>query len=121
MDEDIKGINLSDRLVGLLEELPKIRYEAKEQILKSQIKQKEYHDRKIIKEHTFGIGDKILLYDKAKAQQLSGKLESKWLGPFYIHEILPNGAYKIKDIKGVIKKTPVNGELLKTYHTPMSK
>ncbi|GBC36337.2 hypothetical protein GLOIN_2v1791704 [Rhizophagus irregularis DAOM 181602=DAOM 197198] len=121
MDENIKEINLSDRIVGLLEELPKIRHEAKEQILKSQIKQKEYHDRKIIKEHTFGIGDKILLYDKAKAQQLSGKLESKWLGPFYIHEILPNGAYRIKNIKGVIKKIPVNGELLKTYHTPMSK
>ncbi|GBC49115.1 putative integrase core domain protein [Rhizophagus irregularis DAOM 181602=DAOM 197198] len=121
MDENIKEINLSDRIVGLLEELPKIRHEAKEQILKSQTKQKEYHDRKIIKEHTFGIGDKILLYDKAKAQQLSGKLESKWLGPFYIHEILPNGAYRIKNIKGVIKKIPVNGELLKTYHTPMSK
>ncbi|EXX65629.1 hypothetical protein RIR_jg22746.t1 [Rhizophagus irregularis DAOM 181602=DAOM 197198] len=72
MDENIKEINLSNRIVGLLEELPKIRHEAKEQILKSQTKQKEYHDRKIIKEHTFGIGDKILLYDKAKAQQLSG-------------------------------------------------
>ena len=35
--------------------------------------------------------------------------------PYYIHEILLNGSYKIKEIDGRIMKTPVNGKYLKEY------
>ena len=52
----------------------------------------------------------------AKEKQMCGKLDEKWAGPFYIHEIIVNGSYKIKTIEGKVKNTPVNGELLKKYY-----
>ncbi len=56
------------------------------------------------------------MYDAAKAKQLSGKLEEKWKGSYFIHDKLLNGSYKLKDLKGNIFKTPVNGKILKRYH-----
>ena len=50
-----------------------------------------------------------------KKKQWSGKLEEKWKGPYYVHEIIHKGSYKIKTVEGRIMKTPVNGELLKEY------
>ena len=101
----------------LLEELPKVRREAKTQSEKSQEKQKEYHDKKIRKQEKFEIGDKVLYYNAAKEKQWSGKLEEKWKGPYYIQQQLLNGSYKIKEINGKVLKTPVNGELLKKYNS----
>ena len=102
----------------LLEELPKIRQKAKLQNDKTQGKQKEYHDKRIKrKQNNFEIGDKVLYYNAAKEKQWTGKLEEKWKGPYYIHEIMLNGSYKIKETNGKVLKTPVNGELLKRYNS----
>ena len=57
----------------------------------------------------------MLYFNAAKAKQWSGKLEEKWKGPYYIHEVMLNGAYKLKEINGKILVVPVNGELLKKY------
>ncbi len=40
----------------------------------------KYHDRKIKRKLNLNIGDKVLLYDAAKAKQWSEKLEEKWKG-----------------------------------------
>jgi hypothetical protein len=112
-NEDIQ----KERFNQLIEELPRVRNQAKEEIDKSQIKQKKYHDGKNRRKELFQIGDKILLYNAAKEKQWSGKLEEKWKGPYYIHEVLLNGAYKLKELDGRIFKTPVNGELLKRYYS----
>ena len=118
MDKLEKKISLADRIRELVEELPRIRWTAKEEILKSQAKQKEYHDNKIKKKKKeFQIGDKVLYFHAAKEKQWSGKLEEKWKGPYYIHEKLLKGSYKLKEINGRILKTPVNGELLKKYYS----
>ena len=37
-------------------------------------------------------------------------------GPYYIHEKLLNGSYKLKELNGKIVKVPVNGELIKKYN-----
>ncbi|PKC04105.1 hypothetical protein RhiirA5_379649 [Rhizophagus irregularis] len=110
-----KEVTMVDRINGLIEELPIIRNQARDNIEKSQEKQKLYHDKKNKLKKDFQIGDKVLYYDAAKEKQWSGKLEEKWKGPYYIHEIIYKGSYKIKTIKGKILKTPVNGELLKEY------
>ena len=34
----------------------------------------------------------------------------------FIYDKLLNGSYKLKDLKGNIFKTSVNGEILKRYH-----
>ncbi|GBB99336.1 hypothetical protein RclHR1_34930001 [Rhizophagus clarus] len=109
-----KVITIKERITRLIEELPSVRNKAKENIEKSQENQKKYHDQKKLKEG-FNIGDKVLYYDASKEKQWSGKLEEKWKGPYYIHEIISKGSYQIKTIEGKIMKTPVNGELLKEY------
>jgi hypothetical protein len=108
-------ITITERINNLIEEIPKVRNQAKINTIKSQEKQKKYHDKKYKTKKNFQIGDKVLYYDAAKEKQWSGKLEEKWKGPYYIHEILYKGSYKIKTIEGKIMKVPVNGELLKEY------
>jgi len=112
-----KEITLVDHISHLIDELPHERQSAKKEIEISQMKQKEYHDKKFKRKGTFMIGDKVLYYDAAREKQWSGKLEDKWKGPYYIHDVLLNGSYKIKEIDGRILKTPVNGEWLKKYNT----
>ncbi|EXX63077.1 hypothetical protein RirG_155710 [Rhizophagus irregularis DAOM 197198w] len=110
-----ENVTITQRINSLMEDLPNIRSQAKENIEKSQEKQKKYHDKKYKMKKNFQIGDKVLYYDAAKEKQWSGKLEEKWKGPYYIHEIISKGSYKIKTMEGRIQKTPVNGELLKEY------
>lgn len=117
IDNDDREMTIEQRIKEIFEDIPEIRNKAKRQIEISQERQKKYHDKKITKEHKFEIGDKVLYYNAAKEKQWSGKLEEKWKGPYYIHEVLMNGSYKLKnEINGRILKTPVNGELLKKYH-----
>jgi hypothetical protein len=116
MDEITEKITVKDRIEGIIEELPQIRYNAKEEIRKSQEKQKKYHDNKVRFKEKFEIGDKVLYFKAAQDKQHSGKFDEKWKGPYYIHEIISKGSYKIKELDGRVLKTPVNGELLKEYH-----
>ena len=53
-------------------------------------------------------------YDRY-CKQWSGKLDPKWKGPYHIHDIIGNGAYKIRELNGKVLKTPINGSLLKIY------
>ena len=115
MDREEKKISLIERIWEIVEKIPKIRYQAKEEIEKSQRRQKEYHDKRYKRKEEFEIGDKVLYYNAAKEKQWTGKLEEKWKGPYYIHQIMLNGSYKIKETNGNVLKTPVNGELLKEY------
>src|SRR6266542_3424827 len=116
-DEDNKTeITLEERVEEILTKFTQTKKKILENIEKSQSNQKKYHDRKIKKKSNLNIGDKVLLYDAAKAKQWSGKLEEKWKRSYFIHDKLINGSYKLKDFKRNIFKTPVNGEILKRYH-----
>ncbi len=108
--------SIEERMNKLNEELPRLIKETKRNIIKAQEKQKIQHDKKI-KLRNFQIGEKVLRYDAAKEKQWTGKLEEKWKGPYYIHEVLLNGSYKLKEIDGRVLKVPVNGELLKYYYS----
>jgi Integrase zinc binding domain/Integrase core domain len=108
-----------DHLVDLIDQLPQIRAEAKLQITQSQSKQKDRHDRKLKKSHQFETGDQVLYFNVTLDQSHSGKFNPKWKGPFVIHQILPHGSYKLITIDGQILSTPINGNLLKLYHTPI--
>jgi hypothetical protein len=50
----------------LFDNLPRIRNQAKKEIIKSQDKQKKYHDKKNKRKEIFKIGDKVLYYNAAK-------------------------------------------------------
>ncbi|CAI2202142.1 19744_t:CDS:2, partial [Funneliformis geosporum] len=55
------------------------------------------------------IGDMVLLYKSGIHKRK--KLEERWRGPYYIHEVLSNGTYKLR--------TP-NDKILKAQEDPDS-
>jgi hypothetical protein len=87
-----------------------------ENIKESQERQKERHDMKIKEETKFKIGEKVLLKESYKENQKSGKLSQNWKGPYYIHEVIGKGAYKIKTIDRKILKGMQNVKNLKKYY-----
>ena len=107
---------ISDRLKEVIEDLPFRRDIAKEEILRSQTRQKEYYDNKNKRKEEFQMGDKVLRFNAAQDNTKSGKLNDRWSGPYLIHKVLLNGSYQIKTLDGNVLKTPTNGMLLKSYY-----
>ena len=107
---------LMNRVKHLIDDVPQIRERIRTQIDKEQQKQKDRYDAKIRQHIVYQMGDKVLYFDAAKEKQWSGKLNPKWRGPYYIHQVLINGSYKLRTMEGKVLVTPVNGTLLKPYH-----
>jgi hypothetical protein len=62
---------------------------------------------------SFEVGQKVLLYN-LRLHLFSGKLKSRWTGPFRVRSIFTHGAIKIEDLKsGNTQK--VNGQRLKPF------
>ncbi|CAG8672754.1 4842_t:CDS:2, partial [Ambispora leptoticha] len=99
------------RTMKLIDELFEARVRARENIRKSQERQKQYHDQ----QHplpSFEIGDKVLRYRAKLGQQLGGKLKEKWMGPYWIHDVMGNGTYKLRTMgpRGKVTKEHVHGK-----------
>jgi hypothetical protein len=107
--------NILDRLFSLVDSLPHVRESVSQQVKQVQQKQKRQYDKNITRTQSYKIGDKVLMYHATKEKQWSRKLDPKWKEPYYIHQILQNGAYKLKELTGQILSTPVNAKLLKIY------
>ena len=105
--------DLLKRVHRITGQMAQDREDVQDRIYQSQQKQKKRFDQ-TIKQVQYKIGDLVLLYKS----QLRGKqkLEERWTGPHHIHEILPNGAYKLRTADDKVLKTPINGERLKLYH-----
>nr|GFA86209.1 reverse transcriptase domain-containing protein [Tanacetum cinerariifolium] len=73
---------------------------------------KKLHDDKI-KNCIFNVGDQVLLFN-SRLKIFSGKLKSRWSGPFTIFEIYPYGTAKLIHPDGFNFK--VNCHRLKHYH-----
>nr|GFB27517.1 reverse transcriptase domain-containing protein [Tanacetum cinerariifolium] len=73
---------------------------------------KKHHDDKI-KNRIFNVGDQVLLFN-SRLKIFSGKLKSRWSGPFTIAEIYPYGTAKLIHPDGCNFK--VNCHRLKHYH-----
>nr|GEX20853.1 reverse transcriptase domain-containing protein [Tanacetum cinerariifolium] len=74
-------------------------------------KTKRLHDSKI-KNHVFNIGDRVLLFN-CRLKIFSGKLKSRWSGPFTISLVYPYGTIELSQPDGPNFK--VNGHRLKHY------
>ncbi|XP_076924247.1 uncharacterized protein LOC143586634 [Bidens hawaiensis] len=72
---------------------------------------KELHDRKLKGNKQFKCGDRVLLYNN-QLRLFSGKLNSRWSGPFTITEVFLYGTIEIEDECGKFK---VNCYRLKHY------
>src|ERR1041385_4413290 len=95
-----------------LTSLDEWRSEAYESAKMFKEKVKKWHDRRILKRE-FNVGDKVLLF-RSRFRFSSGKLLSRWEGPFHIKEVYRLGAIKIKNFDGT-KPQVVNGQRLKHY------
>nr|GEY96693.1 DNA-directed DNA polymerase [Tanacetum cinerariifolium] len=73
---------------------------------------KKLHDDKI-KNRIFNVGDQVLLFNSS-LKIFSGKLKSRWSGPFTISEIYPYGTAKL--IHPDVCNFKVNYHRLKHYH-----
>ncbi|GJZ43515.1 reverse transcriptase domain-containing protein [Tanacetum coccineum] len=71
----------------------------------------ELHDSKI-KNHIFNVGDQVLLFN-SRLKIFSGKLKTRWSGPFTITEVFPYGTAKLSHSDGSNFK--VNCHRLKHY------
>ena len=59
----------------------------------------------------------MLIYDSKLDKQWSGKLETKWKGPFKIHKCLDKGAYVLHNQFGQQLKEVVHADRLKPYYS----
>ena len=113
----IKKLNMDLSRAGLkrfldLNELEELRNDA---YLNSKIakeRSKKWHDQMITCKN-FKKGDLVLLYD-SKPHLFRGKLKSRWIGPFIIHQAYPNGSVDLLNQKDN-REFKVNGQRVKPY------
>nr|GFA20721.1 reverse transcriptase domain-containing protein [Tanacetum cinerariifolium] len=94
-----------------LNELNKIRDHAYENSLIYKEKIKKIHDSKI-KNRVFNVGDRVLLFN-SRLKIFSGKLKTRWSGPFTITKVFPYGTVELSQANGPNFK--VNGHRIKHY------
>nr|GEU43134.1 reverse transcriptase domain-containing protein [Tanacetum cinerariifolium] len=107
---DLKTVGDHQKLQ--LNELSELRDQAYENSLIYKERTKKLHDAKI-KNRIFNVGDQVLLFN-SRLKIFSGKLKSRWSGPFTIVEIYPYGTAKLVHTDGSNFK--VNCHRLKHYH-----
>ncbi|GKF46186.1 hypothetical protein Tco_0135988, partial [Tanacetum coccineum] len=94
-----------------LNELNELRDHAYENSLIYKEKTKRIHDSKI-KNRVFNVGDRVLLFN-SRLKIFSGKLKTRWSGPFTITQVFPYGTVELSQANGSNFK--VNGHRVKHY------
>nr|GFA79062.1 reverse transcriptase domain-containing protein [Tanacetum cinerariifolium] len=94
-----------------LNELNEIRDHAYENSLIYKEKMKKIHDSKI-KNRVFNVGDRVLLFN-SRLKIFSGKLKTRWSGPFTIIKVFPYGTVELSQANRPNFK--VNGHRVKHY------
>ncbi|GJS10627.1 reverse transcriptase domain-containing protein [Tanacetum coccineum] len=113
----LKHVNFDLKTAGdhqklQLNKLNELRDQAYENSLIYKEKTKKLHDSKI-KNRIFNVGDQVLLFN-SRLKIFSGKLKSRWSGPFTITEVFPYGTAKLSHPDGSNFK--VNCHRLKHYY-----
>nr|GEX41971.1 hypothetical protein [Tanacetum cinerariifolium] len=95
-----------------LNELHELRDQAYENSLIYKERRKKHHDSKI-KNRIFNFGDQVLLFN-SRLKIFSGKIKSRWSGPFTITKVYPYGTSKLSHADGLNFK--INCHRLKHYY-----
>ncbi|GJR54939.1 reverse transcriptase domain-containing protein [Tanacetum coccineum] len=99
-----------------LNELNELRDQAYENSLIYKERTKKLHDSKI-KNRIFNVGDRVLLFN-SRLKIFSGKLKTRWSGPFTITKVFPYGTFPYGTIELSQPDGPnfkVNGHRVKHY------
>ncbi|XP_073313540.1 uncharacterized protein [Primulina huaijiensis] len=94
-----------------LDQLEEFRNLAYDLALSYKEKTKRAHDRRIV-EKEFKEGENVLLYN-SRLRLFSGKLKSRWSGPFVISKVYPSGAVELQ--VGKDGTFTINAQRLKHY------
>jgi hypothetical protein len=106
---------MQERIYQLIIELEEERNTVSQKIEKEQFKQKQNYDKQGISEK-LKIGDQVLVERTWLKNNFSAKLEDKWIGPYFIHEVLKDNVYKLRTLEGKLVKHVIHGNRLKKYH-----
>ncbi|GJY21325.1 reverse transcriptase domain-containing protein [Tanacetum coccineum] len=93
------------------DQFAKLRDQAYENSLMYKKRTKKLHDSKI-KNRIFNVGDRVLLFN-SRLKIFSGKLKTRWSGPFTITKVFPYGTIELSQPDGPNFK--VNGHRVKHY------
>ena len=73
---------------------------------------RNYHSRRV-RTRSFSVGDLVLRLKQKKPR----KLESPWEGPYIVEEVIPGGAYRLKNPKtGKSVSNPWNVAQLRRFY-----
>ncbi|GJY45979.1 reverse transcriptase domain-containing protein [Tanacetum coccineum] len=81
-----------------MNELNELRDQAYENSLIYKEKTKKIHDSKI-KNRVFNVGDRVLLFN-SRLKIFSGKLKTRWTGPFTVTQVFPYGTVELSQTDG---------------------
>nr|GEW88416.1 reverse transcriptase domain-containing protein [Tanacetum cinerariifolium] len=112
----LKHVNFDLKIVGdhqklQLNELNELRDQAYENSLVYKEKTKKIQDSKI-KNRIFNVGDRVFLFN-SRLKIFSGKLKTRWSGPFTITKVFPYGTIELSQPDGPNFK--LNGHHVKHY------
>nr|GEW21183.1 hypothetical protein [Tanacetum cinerariifolium] len=112
----LKHVNFNLKTAGdhrklQLNELTELRDQAYENFMIYKERTKKLHDSKI-KNYIFNVGDQVLLFN-SRLKIFSGKLKTRWSGPFTITSVFPYGSIELSQPNGSNFK--VNGHRVKHY------
>jgi hypothetical protein len=116
------NLDLTDAQTARLQQLNELeekRLDAIQQTTIIQQQRSKWHDKNI-KDKQFQKGNWALLFD-SRFKEFQGKLRTRWLGPYEVDTVFPNGTVRLLTIDD--SKTPllVNGHRLRLYQRPISK
>ncbi|KAJ8899081.1 hypothetical protein K2173_010234 [Erythroxylum novogranatense] len=96
-----------------IQELEELRNHAFDNTVTYKVKTKAFHDKQL-SDKKFKVGQKVLLFNST-LKLFTGKLRSKWTGPFVITKVYPYGAVDIPNME-IGKFFKVNGHRLKPFY-----
>ena len=102
---------VGERRLLQLNELDEFWFQAYENTKLFKEKIKWWHDAHILKKE-FRVGDLVLLFN-SRLKLFSGKLRSRWSGPFKVQQVFSHGALELMNSKGECFR--VNGQRCKVY------
>jgi hypothetical protein len=103
----------TEALQNNVDALDEARDKALERATQYQQSLRNYHSSRVCP-RSFMVGDLVLRL----RQDRHSKLESPWVGPYIITEVIPGGAYRLQDKKiGKDKSNPWNAKKLWCFYT----
>jgi hypothetical protein len=107
-------------MMDKIDDIPKSRYKALEEIEKEKIKIAKAYNKRVM-EKSFQVGDlvwKMILPLGTRGGKF-GKWSRSWEEPFRVIRVVPGNAYFMEDLEGHSLLKALNGKYLKCYYPIM--